>query len=114
MAKKNAKKPEPSDRDDGPFIVSYTREQAIADGVLIPVGLVGTQRGRFIGVCFTAHLFEAFKDPKKRRRLVEEGLDALRKPDPEDTPHRRLRVLRGKYWVILDGDGITFLYPEDY
>ncbi|MDA1191170.1 MAG: hypothetical protein O3A46_05720 [Candidatus Poribacteria bacterium] len=105
---------EPHSDDDMPVIVEYTREQAIADGVLVPTGLVGYKGGKFVQVCFTAHLFEAFKDATERDRLVSEGLKALRRSDPEDTRYRLLRVLRRKYWVILDGDGITFLYPSDY
>ena len=102
-------------RDDvTPVIVTYTREQAIADGVLVPTGLIGFRGGKFVQVCFTAHLFADFKDGAKRGRLVREGLKALKHPDPEDTRYRLLRVLRKRYWVILDGDGITFLYPDDY
>ena len=35
--------------------------------------------------------------------------------DAEDDDIRKLRViLEDQIWVILDGDGITFLRPQDY
>ena len=101
--------------EDENVIVEYTRQQAIADGVLVPTGFAKTTSGKRIGICFTGHLFEEFNDEKERQKLVEEGLARLRKLDREDSRHRKLRVLRGGLiWVIWDGDGITFLYPEDY
>ena len=35
--------------------------------------------------------------------------------DAEDDDIRKLRViLEDQIWVILDGDGMTFLRPQDY
>jgi len=100
--------------DEMPVIVRYTREEAIADGVLTPTGFAFTDTGTRVNVTFTTHLFEAFRDAEERSALVREGLTALADPNPEDDG-RRLRVLRdGTIWVIWDGDGITFLYPDDY
>jgi hypothetical protein len=104
----------PEKRDDEEIIVRYTRDEAIADGTLTPVGFALSDTGRRVNLTFTTHLFEAFKDHEERFALLREGLTALAKPDAEDDG-RRLRVLRdGTIWVIWDGDGITFLYPADY
>ena len=79
--------------------------------MLVHVGNVGTQR-----VVFTSGLFaEGYEDQGKRAALVNKGLELIRQPDPEDDDYRKLRVIAaGKIWVILDGDGFTFLRPDDY
>ncbi|MDA1190055.1 MAG: hypothetical protein O3A46_00045 [Candidatus Poribacteria bacterium] len=103
----------------GESVHTYTREEAIADGTLVQVGaLVRPQTperpGTSVTICFTAALFADFQDETERDALIREGVHALAQPDPEDTDAMKLRVLREQYWVILDGDGLTFLYPSDY
>jgi len=97
--------------EENNVIYSYTKEQAIEDGVLVSVGTVGTQ-----SVVFTSNLFaDGYEDKQKRIELVNRGLEMLKQPDPEDTDYMKLRVIeKDKIWVILDGSGITFLRPEDY
>ena len=92
-------------------IYSYTQDQAIEDGVLILIGYAGSER-----VIFTRTLLEkGYSEKTKRKALVDLGFALLRKPDPEDSPGMRLRVIeKGKIWVIWNGDGFTFLTPEDY
>jgi hypothetical protein len=47
--------------------------------------------------------------------LVERGIKLLKEPDPEDTDYMKLRVIEKDFiWVILDGNGLTFMRPEDY
>ena len=99
---------------DAEVISSYTTQQAVEDGMLVPVGQVGE-----CPVYFTRNCFERFdlEDDKKRRAVVEVGLAALRKPDREDDGYRKLRAFNvndEKVWVILDGQGVTFMRPEDY
>lgn len=97
----------------------YTRKHAISDGTLVQVGALA--RAQSLGypkptatICFTAALFADFRDEAQRDALIREGVRALAQPDPEDNESMKLRVLREQYWVILDGDGLTFLYPSDY
>ena len=102
------------DRDPifGEIISRYTQEEAIEDGVLVHVGFVGNER-----VVFTRALFsEGYDDEIKRCSLVKRGLELLRKPDPEDSPFMRLRVIeKDEIWAIWNaGEGFTFLTPEDY
>lgn len=103
MEKKNNDEPE--------VIYAYTREQAIEDGVLVPVGMAGNQ-----SVVFTSNLFaDGYEDKDKRIALVNRGLEMLRQPNPEDSEHMKLRVIeKDKIWVIWNGEGFTFMKPEDY
>ncbi len=96
----------------GEVVSCYTQEQAIEDGVLVLVGYAGPEK-----VIFTRTLFEkGYEDPIKRLLLVEKGLELLRIKDAEDSPSMRLRVIEeNKIWVIWNqGEGTTFLTPEDY
>jgi hypothetical protein len=94
------------------LIYEYTREQAVSDGILVPVGRVGNQ-----SVVFTSNLFaDGYQDEQKRIELVNRGLEMLRQPDPEDSEYMKLRVIeKGKIWVIWHaGEGFTYMKPEDY
>jgi type I site-specific restriction endonuclease len=98
--------------DESNVIYSYTREQAIEDGVLILSGTVGAT-----SVVFTSNLFaDGYEDKEKRIALVNRGLEMLRQPDPEDSDYMKLRVIeKDKIWVIWHaGEGFTFMKPEDY
>jgi hypothetical protein len=91
-------------------IHTYTRQNAIDDGVLLHVAdLTGKDP---IGVCFTARLFDAYQEPSQRERLVRDGLRLLSRHEQEDG-HRRLRVVEERVWAIWDAEGITFMRPED-
>jgi hypothetical protein len=97
--------------EENNVIYSYTKEQAIEDGVLELVGSIGNQ-----SVVFTSNLFkDGYENEQKRKELVNRGLTMLRQPDPEDTPYMKLRVIeKDKIWIILNGEGFTFMKPEDY
>lgn len=92
-------------------IYTYTREQAIEDGILVPVGFIGSQ-----SVVITANLFkEGYEDEQKRKDLINRGLELLRQPDPEDTEDMKLRAIeKNKIWVIWNAEGFTYMKPEDY
>ena len=96
----------------GEVVFEYSRDQAISDGILVPVGYAGSRR-----IVLTRGLFEkGYEDEGCRKDLIQKGLALLKVPDPEDTPLMRLRVMvPGKIWVIWhEGEGLTFLEPEDY
>ncbi|MBI4231995.1 hypothetical protein HY605_02080, partial [Candidatus Peregrinibacteria bacterium] len=98
--------------DDLPIIYAYTKEQAVEDGVLIPVGSINTQQ-----ILFTTGLYyDGFEgDELKIKEVVIKGLELLQKPDLEDTDYTKLRVIeKGKIWVVWNSDGYTFMKPEDY
>jgi len=88
------------------FEYTYTRQQAISDGILVPI----SER-----IVFTANLFEDYQDTEKRNQLIEKGLHLLSILDSEDSNTMKLRVIeQDQIWVIMDGDGICFLRPDDY
>jgi hypothetical protein len=92
----------------------YTREQAIADGVLAHVGNANVNSGdEPISICFTVGLMGSYEDAILIQELVKKGLGLLSNPDPADD-YQRFRVIDAETWVIWDGEGITFLRPEDY
>ncbi|MFA5127789.1 MAG: hypothetical protein WC457_02165 [Patescibacteria group bacterium] len=112
---------------DFEIVHTYTREQAIEDGVLVETGtaIVPSVKGiAAVSVCITVNCYATahLDDDGRRARVVELALAALfNKPDREDTPYMRLRVLKENLpagcptiWAILDGDGITVMLPEDY
>jgi hypothetical protein len=109
---------------DFEVISTYSREQAIEDGVLVYAGDLVLGDDAKIGVCFTSNLFAGggYEDLERRKWLVNHGVQRLKEKDPEDSPSMRLRVLEDprdperpkKIWVILNSEGITFLRPEDY
>ena len=93
-------------------IVAYTLPEAIADGVLYPIGQVGTlpltaTRGIYHDLPMTeleniAHDFVTWQS------LVEPTL-------PEEDRMFIFEASNGKkIWVIDDGSAVTILYPEDY
>jgi len=104
--------PKEGDEINGwPAIFSYTTEQAVSDGVLVYVGDVGRHKVYFTNTLFS----QGYEDLDRRRELVEKGLDALRKPDLEDTEYMHLRVLEpDKIWTIAEPGKITYMMPEDY
>ena len=92
----------------------YTREQAIEDGVLIPAGTVRLIDGTPVSICFTANLHSDYEDVESRAALTRRGLAMLNDDAPEDTGCGRLRIIEeGRIWIVWDGDGITFMRPED-
>lgn len=99
-------------------IYAYTQDQAIEDGVLVLVGYaaVGAQKSQE-RVVLTRTLFEqGYADENERRRLLIRGFSLLLLADAEDSPTMKLRVIeKGKIWVIWnEGEGYTFLTPDDY
>lgn len=98
--------------DDKDIISKYTQDDAIADGMLVVIGLTNNN----IRIVFTSNLFEnGYNDFNTRDTLIKKGLNLLAKANKEDTNYMRLRVIvKDKIWVVLNGEGITFMKPEDY
>ena len=88
----------------------YSQEQAIADGIIVKVGVLKPVN---LSVLFTTNLFEEVKGCYKE--IIDKGLKLLSKPDKEDSPYLKLRVIEdGKIWVVAKAEGVTFMKPEDY
>ena len=104
------------DKNFGDVIYSYTQDEAVKDGALDVVGKLTGTGGKLI--VFTRGLMEMDeyeKSQEARTMLIEKGLNLLKIPNKEDTNYMMLRVIeKGKIWVIADGNGLTFMRPEDY
>ena len=104
--------------DEFSVAINYTTNQAIKDGVLIPIGKCGE-----IPVLITRNCFEqaGLDDAKLRETIVRDAIAALKEPDPEDDGYRKIRTLSKWFgpgfeclWAVLDGQGMTLMCPEDY
>jgi type I site-specific restriction endonuclease len=102
----------------GEVISTYTTEQAVGDGLLIELGSLGSTK-----VYATSHCFNkaGLDDPIQRKGVVAEAVEALQKPDSEDSDYMKLRVLHkgvaadyDSLWAILDLQGLTIMLPADY
>ena len=94
--------------------ISYrNRKKDLEDYILVEVGSLIT--GEII--LFTRILFEShgYEDHKRRIQLVNRGLSLLKKPDPDDSANMMLRVVeKDNIWVVIYGDYLTFMRPEEY
>jgi type I site-specific restriction endonuclease len=94
----------------GEPIAVYTKEDAIADGLLIKVGKLSNNN---LPVIFTTNLFNEVK--QNYQEIITKGLELLNKKDPEDDGHYKLRVIeKNRILVIANTEGVTFMKPEDY
>jgi hypothetical protein len=103
---------EQEDDTFGQVISKYTARDAVEDGIFVEVGSAGDAP-----IYFTTNLFESggYRERQKRADLVMTGIELLKKPDPKDSDYIHLRVIEeGQIWVVYNGEGITFMRPEDY
>ncbi len=100
--------------DDADMISVYTREQAIADEILIPYQF--TYKRKKTDCCFSRGLWTKHCHcPSQLREICRKGMQLLELYDEEDDGNRKLRVIsKSRIWVIEDREGITFLQPQDY
>lgn len=120
----------------GPMIHSYTREQAIEDGVLVDVSEWAKEVGVSAPTVFTQHLWsvvdvsgrKGYRGVQDTRGRAHDVLfmamlclaAANRRGELANGPHPFTLILtdgRQKYarlWVSFDGDGVTIMFPEDY
>jgi hypothetical protein len=103
---------------EGPVIIAYTDEMAVADGVLVPwSGPGGVNR-------VTRAVFDAYTDPMGQSRLTGAVTDVTRLsaaiqatlaavPDQEGW---RTHSLDGReLWLVPNElGGLTLMFPEDY
>lgn len=103
--------------EEGEVISSYTLQQAIEDGVLVPIFEdKWPQLSGGVPIVATDHVCGRINDQRLRRvwddfvvwkRDVEPGL-------PEADRLFTTKVYGDTVWVIEDGTAFTIMYPEDY
>lgn len=99
----------------GETISTYTTEQAVADGALVPLTKIGNKP-----VLCTSNAFHRLRlntNPMFVISVLLQALTALKQSNPDDSEYMKLRVLqfRGKeYWAIEDLTCTTILLAEDY
>jgi acetone carboxylase gamma subunit len=97
--------------EDYPVISKYTRQQAVDDGMLVPVlswngvpvmatAAVSDNYG-FSELLTIWHKFLAWKDMEEPKLPLEERLFSIKKDDK-------------KIWVIEDAEAFTIMYPHEY
>jgi hypothetical protein len=116
---------------DDEFIISrYSRANAIEDGVLIDITEQARETGILLPTAITAHLHQTLEDiPAKsagqdwRGRLHDVlwmtflKLKSMQTRREEEFPVEVNVIIDGsmqKLWAVIDGDGLTIMYPEDY
>jgi hypothetical protein len=112
------------------IISRYTRESAIEDGVLIDITEQARETGIRLPTVVTDHLHHVLEDiPERssgqdwRGRLHDVlwmtflKLKSMQTRQDEEFPAEVKVVIDGEMqtlWAVIDGDGLTIMYPEDY
>ncbi len=98
--------------DDAEIISAYTDEEAIEDGVLIPIDFSDITR-------ITHSVIEDFKE----ENAVEKFLAFMNEVDKRfaenaernpDEWFQSIEVAGRKYFICFNGNGFTLMKPEDY
>ena len=117
--------------DDEPYVIHrYTRENAIEDGVLVDVTEQAKETGILLPTVITDHLHRVLEQiPERsigqdwRGRLhyvlwmTFLKLKAMQTLRDAEFPVQVQVIIDGKtetLWAVVDGDGLTIMYPEDY
>lgn len=118
--------------EDFTVISRYTRQQAIEDGVLVDVSTQARETGILLPTVLTDHLQQVLEDiPTKscgqdyRGRLhdvlwmtfLKLKSFGQKKLTEIDFPAEVQVIIDGqtqRLWMVVDGDGMTIMYPEDY
>jgi|SRR5579859_1518607 len=116
--------------DEWTVISRYSREQAIRDGVLIDVTIQAGETGIRVPTVITEHLNRVLTEIPAtsqgqdwRGRLHDVlwmtflKLKSMYEGKEDDFPAEMEVNLDGELqtlWAVLDGDGLTVMYPEDY
>ncbi len=98
--------------DDAEIISVYTDEQAIEDGVLIPVGFGDITR-------ITRTILDDFKGENAVEEFLAFINEVLRKSGEEarknpDDYFQSIELAGRKYFICHNGNGFTLMKPEDY
>jgi|SRR5579884_158026 len=117
---------------DFELISSYSRQQAIEDGVLVDVTVQARETGILLPTVLTDHLHHVLEEVPAEslgqdyrgrlhdvlwmtflklksfggKKLSEVGFPAEVKVIIDGTTHT--------LWIVIDGDGLTIMYPDDY
>jgi hypothetical protein len=116
--------------EDPEIIHRYTRDSAIEDGVLVDITAQARETGILLPTVITAHLHQVLENiPAKssgqdwRGRLHDVlwmtflKLKSMQKRQQEEFPTEVNFIIDGEMqtlWAVIDGDGLTIMYPEDY
>jgi len=88
-------------------IVVYTKEQAIADGILFQ----SEERYKDRNIIFTTNLIAKLKKKEIIAVLIK-GLKEFAKLEKPDL--KEMKVSGREIWIDDNGQDLTFLLPEDY
>ena len=116
--------------DDENIIFRYTRENAIDDGVLVAITEQIKETGIRVPTVITGHLHQVLEDIPKtsagqdyRGRLHDVlwmtflKLKAMQATRNDEFPALVDVIIDGRkqtLWAVVDGDGLTIMFPEDY
>jgi hypothetical protein len=118
--------------EDFTVVHTYTRQQAIDDGVLVDVTMQARETGILLPTVITAHLHHSLEDipPESRGQDYRGRLhDVLWMTFLKLKSFGSKKVAEGEFpagveviidgqkntlWIAIDGDGLTIMYPEDY
>jgi hypothetical protein len=116
--------------DDENVISRYTRGNAIDDGVLVDVTEQAKETGIRVPTVITSHLhqvlgdiFESSAGQDYRGRLHDVlwmtflKLRAMQENRNDDFPALVEVIIDSKkqtLWALVDSDGLTIMFPEDY
>jgi hypothetical protein len=115
--------------EDFTLIHSYSRQQAIEDGVLVDVTAQARETGIHLPTVLTDHLHHVLEkipaaghDQDYRGRLHDVlwmtflKLKSLGVSEVEFPVEVEVIIdaEKNKLWIAVDGDGLTIMYPEDY
>jgi len=118
--------------EDFTLIHSYSRQQAIEDGVLVDVSAQARETGIRLATVLTDHLHNVLEQiPTESQGQDYRGRlhDVLwmtflklksfgsKKVTDVEFPAEVGVIIDGEkhtLWIMVDGDGLTIMYPEDY
>jgi hypothetical protein len=116
--------------DDPEIISRYMRVNAIEDGVLVDISVQAKETGIRVPTVITGHLHHVLENiPSRsagqdwRGRLHDVlwrtylKLMSMRANKEEGFPAEVRVIIDGSVqtlWAVVDGDGLTIMYPEDY
>lgn len=116
--------------DDENIIFRYTRENAIDDGALVDVTEQAKETGIRVQTVITKHLHQVLEDIPETSAgqdycgrlhdvlwMTVLKLKAMQATRNEDFPALVDLIIDGQkqtLWALVDGDGLTIMFPEDY
>ncbi len=116
--------------DDENLFSRYTRENAIDDGVLVDVTEQAKETAIRLPAVITSHLHQVLEDIPEtsagqdyRGRLHDVlwmtflKLKAMQATRNDEFPAVVDVIIDGRkqtLWAVVDGDGLTIMFPEDY